>query len=267
MAMRTKVFEPQFRGGSGEPLLLLHGGSAHWTNWQDVIPQLSNEYDVLAPSLGGHAGGAPLPDGPVTIDSYADSIEAVMEAAGWDTAHIAGNSLGGWTAMELARRGRARSVVALSPAGGWSDDARAARVRRYFIWSRRQIQLTRAVAPLGLRSRLVRRFAFKEVAVHGDRIPRDYAVEMLDIVLANDTRMFELAVALPLHDYPDPGVPVLIAWSEQDWLVPMPRFSDPWRAAVPHAEFRVIPGVGHVPMYDDPKLVATRIRDWIRQSQ
>lgn len=264
--MRTKVFEPQFRDGSGEPLLLLHGGSAHWTNWRDVIPQLSNEYDVLAPSLGGHAGGAPPPDGPVTIDSYADSIEAVMDAAGWDTAHLVGNSLGGWTAMELARRGRARSVIGLSPAGGWHDRGQRVRVKRYFVNARRQVQFTRAVAPLGLRIPLVRRVAFKDVAVHGDRIPHSYAVELLDIVLANDMRMVELC-GTSVRDYPDPGVPALIAWSERDRLVPMPAFSDPWRAAAPHAEFRVLPGVGHVPMYDDPGLVATTIREWIRQAQ
>lgn len=265
--MRTKVFEPQLRADSGEPLLLLHGGSNHWTCWQQVIPLLAGDHDVLAAALGGHAGGAPLPDRPVTIDSYADSIEAVMEAEGWESAHIAGNSLGGWTAMELARRGRALSVVALSPAGGWPDDARdRARIRRHWAWTRRQIQLTRAVAPLGLRNPLVRRHAFREVALHGERIAPDYAVELLDIAMANDPRVFELLDS-PVQDYPDTGVPTLIAWAEHDRFLPMPGFSDSWRAAAPHAEFRVLPGVGHVPMYDDPHLVAKTIRDWIGESR
>jgi pimeloyl-ACP methyl ester carboxylesterase len=265
--MRTKVFEPQLRVGTGEPLLLLHGGSNHWTCWQHVIPLLSEEYDVIAAALGGHAGGVPLPDGPVTIHSYADSIEAVMDAAGWDTANIAGNSLGGWTAMELGRRARARSVVALSPAGGWPADARErARIRRHWAWMRRQIQLTRAVAPIGLRSKLVRRYSFREIAVHGERIAPDYAVELLDIAIANDTRVSEL-LSSPVEDYPDTGVPTLIAWAEHDRFLPMPGFSDAWRAAAPHAEFRVLPGVGHVPMYDDPQLVANTIRDWIGKSR
>lgn len=260
--MGKKVFESQFRGGSGEPLLLLHGACGHWTNWSHVIPLLSGEYDVFAPSLGGNAGGAPLPVGPVTIDSYADSIETAMDAEGWDTAHIAGNSLGGWTAMELARRGRARSVVALSPAGGWPDEERRAQVMRYFSSTRRKIKLTRALAPLGLRSGRVRRLVFKEIAVHGDRITPHDAVEMLDIFLASDPRLLERAARV--QEYPDPGVPALVAWSEHDGLVPMPTFSDPWRAAAPHAHFRILAGVGHVPMHDDPQLVADTIDHWIK---
>ncbi|WP_183097466.1 alpha/beta fold hydrolase [Nocardioides pelophilus] len=258
-----KVFPAQLRAGAGEPLLLLHGGSNHCTSWQDVIPLLSDDYDVLAPSLGGHAGGAPLPDGPVTIERYADSVEAVMDAAGWDTAHVAGNSLGGWTAMELGRRGRARSVVALSPAGGWPDNADdRERIRRHWARIRRQIELTRRVAPLGLRNARVRRYSFAEVAVWGDRISPKHAVELLDIALAADRRVSELLDS-PVQRYADTGVPTLISWAEHDRFLPAPGFSDPWHAAAPHATFRVLPGVGHVPMYDDPELVAATIRDWI----
>ena len=43
-----------------------------------------------------------------------------MDALGWDTAHIVGNSLGGWVAFELERRGRARTLTGIAPAGGWS---------------------------------------------------------------------------------------------------------------------------------------------------
>src|SRR4051794_29961938 len=45
----------------------------------------------------------------------ADAVAGLMDDIGWDTAHIAGNSLGGWTALELAKRGRARSVAAIGP--------------------------------------------------------------------------------------------------------------------------------------------------------
>jgi pimeloyl-ACP methyl ester carboxylesterase len=263
--MNIKTFEAQLREGAGAPLLLLHGAGAHGTVWREVIPLLSGEFDVLAPAMGGHAGGAPLPDGPV-IERYADSCEAVMDAAGWDTAHICGNSLGGWIAMELARRGRARSVVALSPAGGWAGDREAESVRRYFARSRRLVAFSRAIAPLAMRSKWVRRVSLRDVAEHGERITRDLAILALDTLRASDIRMME-AMDTAVTAYPDPGVPAPIAWSEYDRVIPMPSFSDRWRTAAPHAEFRVLPGVGHVPMYDDPQLVADTIRNWITQPQ
>src|SRR5687768_18166261 len=67
--------------------------------------------------MAGHAGGPPL-DGDLSEAVLADAVERAMDEAGFETAHIAGNSLGGYLALQLAARGRARSVVALAPGGG-----------------------------------------------------------------------------------------------------------------------------------------------------
>ncbi|AGL28787.1 hypothetical protein J113_23315 [Mycobacterium tuberculosis CAS/NITR204] len=50
----------------------------------------------------------------------ADHVERQLDELGWETSHIVGNSLGGWVAFELERRGRARSVTGIAPAGGWT---------------------------------------------------------------------------------------------------------------------------------------------------
>src|ERR1051325_9931146 len=102
-------FTPEHRGGAGPPLVLLHGFMDTWRTWELVLPALEREHDVLAPTLPGHAGGPPLPD-PLSADSLARSVEGVMDHAGFDTAHIVGNSLGGYVALQLAARGRARTV-------------------------------------------------------------------------------------------------------------------------------------------------------------
>src|ERR1019366_4918160 len=84
-------------------------------------------HDVLAPTLPGHAGGPPL-DGEVTDALIPDAIERAMDEAGFETAHIVGNSLGGYVALQLAARGRADSVVALAPpAAGPGEIGLAAR--------------------------------------------------------------------------------------------------------------------------------------------
>jgi pimeloyl-ACP methyl ester carboxylesterase len=114
------VFTPSHRGGSGSPLVLLHGFTDTWRTWELVLPALERRHDVLAPTLLGHAGGPPLPR-EVSAEAVADAVERAMDEAGFETAHLAGNSFGGYVALHLAARGRARSVVAFAPAGGWAE--------------------------------------------------------------------------------------------------------------------------------------------------
>src|SRR4051794_35582532 len=103
-----------------DPLVLLHGFMDSPATWELVRPALERAHEVLSPALPGHMGGPPL-NGPVDAALMPDAVERAMDEAGVATAHIAGNSLGGFVALQLAARGRARSVVALAPAGGWSD--------------------------------------------------------------------------------------------------------------------------------------------------
>ena len=101
-------------------MVCLHGFTDTWRSWELVLPALERRHDVLALTLPGHAGGPSLAT-ELTDDTLVDQVEQLIDAAGIDDAHIVGNSLGGYVALRLAARGRARSVVALSPAGGWAD--------------------------------------------------------------------------------------------------------------------------------------------------
>ncbi len=99
----------------------LHGFADTWRSWELVLPALERRHDVLAPTLAGHAGGPPI-EGEVDDTVLADAVERAMNDAGFETAHLVGNSLGGYVALQLAARGRAKSVVALAPAGGWARE-------------------------------------------------------------------------------------------------------------------------------------------------
>jgi pimeloyl-ACP methyl ester carboxylesterase len=105
------IFTPSHRGGSGSPLLCLHGFIDTWRTWELILPALERHHDVLAPTLAGHAGGPPI-EGEISDATLADSVERAMDEAGFETAHIVGNSLGGYVALQLAARGRAQTVVA-----------------------------------------------------------------------------------------------------------------------------------------------------------
>src|SRR2546423_6651875 len=118
-----------YRGGSGEPLVLIHGGGGTRRLWRTTIPLLEARHDVLAVTLTGHFGGRELRPGiEPGIEALVDDVERDMATAGLATPHLVGGSLGAWVAFELARRRRAGSVVAIAPARGWERGS--AEVRR-----------------------------------------------------------------------------------------------------------------------------------------
>ena len=103
-------------------MLLLHPFLLSQTVWEKVARQLADtgRYEVFAPTMAGHHGGPRAGTWFLSSAVLADHVERQLDELGWETAHIVGNSLGGWVAFELERRGRARSVIGIAPAGGWT---------------------------------------------------------------------------------------------------------------------------------------------------
>src|SRR5215216_6494306 len=100
------------RTGRGPPVVLLHGIGLARAVWDPVVPLLAREHEVIAVDLPGFGASAPLAGTP-TVAALAEAVETL----GLDRPHVAGNSLGGGIALELGRRGSARSVCAISPIG------------------------------------------------------------------------------------------------------------------------------------------------------
>jgi pimeloyl-ACP methyl ester carboxylesterase len=260
------------RGGSGEPLVLIHGFSGTRMVWAPLLAALERCHDVLAVNLAGHVGGPELPPGTdVSVLALADAVERDMDAAGFDSAHLVGNSLGGWIALELAARGRARSVVALAPAGGWDAGSRAEkRLRTLFTRNHRLSQaLLPRVDALMRRPRL-RRALMWQVAAHGERIPAAAAAQLIRDSVACPV-YFELMEAI-LRDGPPPTFdrvtcPVLLAWGTRDRILPSKHYSKRLRQLLPSAEWVELRGLGHVPMSDDPELVARTITEFTARAR
>jgi pimeloyl-ACP methyl ester carboxylesterase len=255
------VSDAPYRAGRGEPLVLLHGASMSWRAWRPVLSGLEAHHDVLVPTMAGHRGGSPWPEGKaVGVAGIADDVETLMDTAGISTAHLAGNSLGGWVALELARRGRARSVVALSPAGGW----RTRLDLRRLVWSFRLGQalcgssLVRVVA----RRPRLRRVLLRRVLERADRVPPADVPDFFDD-MAGCVILDELLAGAAEHGgvptFDAVPCPVRVAWSGRDRLIPWRRHGAPLRERLPGAEFVRLPRVGHVPMWDDPDLVVRAV--------
>jgi pimeloyl-ACP methyl ester carboxylesterase len=249
------------RHGTGEPLVLLHGTGGSRAHWQPLIERLEARRDVLVPDLPGHGASAPPPDGtPHTPVGYAQVLAELLDELGIDTAHVAGNSVGGWTALELAKLGRARSVVALAPAGLWArrDPWRCvAQLRGQYVMGRLFAPLT----PHVMRSELGRTLLLRGTMAHPRRISAEAATEMASTFASTPTFREHLSQTRRARfaggDGIDPSVPVTVAWGDQERLIPAKaRLRD---ELPEHARVLTLPGCGHAPMWDDPELVATTI--------
>lgn len=244
-----------------EPLVLLHALGMSPRVWDEVRPLLEPHHQIVALTTLGHRGGAAPSRRPVKVRDLVDEAERELDARGLERPHIAGNSLGGWMAIELARRGRARTVCALSPAGSWTagtaeQTTGVRRIRR----SIRMARLGRAL-PMTLLMRLavVRRLVLRDVAEHGDRLSAAQTLEatrdLLGCTIAEDILPTDEEIA-PLDPLP---CPITLAWSGDDKLLPLEVNGPVARGRIPQARFVELAGVGHVPMIDDPESVARTI--------
>ena len=248
------------RQGAGEPLLLLHGVTGGERMWRHVVPLLAQRHDTIAPTMLGHRGGHPAVEHPALVAHLVDDAERMLDQLDLGTAHLAGNSMGGWVALELAGRGRARTVCALSPAGTWEagTDSQVhgrARLRRTI----RNVRRGRLLLPLLARSAAFRRRAFIDAAAHADRITPAEVVDSADDVIGCLVAEELLATTEQLAPMDPLPCPVTIAWSERDRVLPLAVNGARARELFGAAEFVVLPDLGHVPMFDDPRLVAETI--------
>ncbi|GAA0296323.1 alpha/beta fold hydrolase [Streptomyces turgidiscabies] len=253
------------RVGAGEPLLLLHGIGHHRQAWDPVIDILATEREVIAVDLPGFGVSPALPDDFVhDLPTMTAVFGALCEALDLDRPHVAGNSLGGLLALELGREKRVRSVTTLSPAGFWSQAE-----RRYAFGVLLAMRRAARSMPLPLVERLSRSAAGRAVltssiyARPGRRSPEAVVAETL--ALANAQRFTETLKAGAGIRFTDdvPGIPVTVAWGTRDMLL-VRRQGIRAKRIIPKARLIRLPGCGHVPMNDDPALVARVILDGSR---
>jgi len=250
------------REGSGSPLVLLHGIGHRWQAWRPVMDLLVDEFDVIACDSPGFGRSAALPRGVTpTIPAYTQAFVRFLDELGLQRPLVAGNSMGGAIALELARAGSVRSAVALSPAGFWT-----AAERRYCQASLALLAGTPApVRPLIValaRTRPGRAALFAQLLRWPTRMPAQEAVSSLNAAWAAPAFAGALA-AFADYRFGSPeqlrDVPVTIAWGAGDRLLLYARQAPRARAMLPGARHLTL-GAGHVPFFDDPQAVAEVIR-------
>ena len=248
------------RSGSGEPLVLIHGIGSSLKIWDQMLPALEANHDVIGVDLPGF-GESPMPEQGCSPAALAKALADELDAQGVERPHVVGNSLGGWVALELAALGRAADVLAFSPAGMWSE-----REKRFVDWS---LKLNRAnakaIAPLAapLMSTAAGRCGFIQVVSRPWRVP---AEDMAGAVKAMaGARNFGATLRAMLAHQPSAlesiDCPVLIAWGTRDYLL-FPRQGRRFERFMPGADLRPLEGLGHAPMLDAPDGCAALVLEW-----
>jgi pimeloyl-ACP methyl ester carboxylesterase len=236
-------------------MVLLHGIADSARTWDLVRPALERWHDLLAPDLPGHLGGPPL-TGRADAAAMADWVESAMDAAGMPAAHLVGNSMGGHLALLLAARGRAESVVALAPAGGWAAGDPAAEetlrlTERIRSGARAAAPHADAIAatPEG------RRRATSLIVSDGSGLPADLVAHMIRAT-AGASGFEALTAAARRDGWPldagPIGCPVRVVWGTGDRLLPWPGAAEGLRRALPGADWVELDGVGHHPQLEAP---------------
>ncbi|HUA47031.1 MAG TPA: alpha/beta fold hydrolase [Solirubrobacteraceae bacterium] len=250
------------RAGTGPPLVLLHGIGHHWQAWRPVIAELLPTFDVIACDSPGFGRSAPLPaDVEPTVDAHAETFVGFFAELGIPRPCVAGNSMGGAIALELARRQAVSSVAAFSPAGFWTPgERRLCQLSLGLLGAvpRALRPTVRALAAI----RAGRAIVFKQTFGWPTRMPPDEAVSTLDDAWAAPA-FAETLAAFDSYEFTAGdelrGTPVTIAWGRYDRLLIYSRQAPRARERLPWAR-HVTLGAGHVPFFDDPAAVAETIR-------
>lgn len=258
------------RAGSGEPLLLLHGFTLSHHVWHAVVDDLSADHDVLAMTMAGHWGGPRLPLRRLGVAGIADQIERDLDAVGWETCHVAGNSLGGQVGFELERRGRARSLAAINPSGGW----------KRFSYTEFRLG-TGFIAQFPLAA-LARVFGERVVTSEFFQRPiiRNCSTDMTAVDPADAANVLRAVSHCPIY------LPIQLAFLREGPLAGLNRVTAPTTLILSefdtfltrddciqrlidelpdHVKEVVLPGVGHIPMLENPGLVSGALREHLRR--
>lgn len=237
------------REGTGAPLMLLHGTNSSRSIWKPLLPQLANEREVFSVDLPAHGDSPPTS---FTPPDWAKELTGLLDHLGLRSVAVVGHSSGGWTALELAKLGRATGVLALTPAGLWLK--RSPPITDAILavnWRLGQIFGDGITKPL--RTAFGRQMSLRQISARPADVLPDEAVAMVKTMLASkhfpehfkQTRRLRFMGGREIAR----EVPVRVVWGDGDRIA-RARTSQHVDQLPDHAIVETWPSCGHMPMWD-----------------
>jgi pimeloyl-ACP methyl ester carboxylesterase len=225
--------------------------------WDAVLGWLEPHRELVLVDLPGHGESRPLDtNGRSVRRALMDEIIGLLDELGLEHPHLAGSSLGGRIALEAAACGRAASVTAFSPAGFWRNSLELAYARLVFHAMQVAGRLFRPLGPALAHYTAGRALIYADIVRRPSQVSPEQAIgDMAAFLAARNTINTILAAAIPFTETVPPEIPVTIAWGTSDHLL-SPRQALVAKQRIPSATLVALPGCGHVPITDDPRLVA-----------
>jgi 3-oxoadipate enol-lactonase len=253
------------RRGEGEPLLLIQGMSGNHLAWgEPFLAELERDFDLVAYDHRGVGHSSPVTD-PFSITDLADDAAALIDALGWDSAHVVGVSMGGMVAQELALRHPQRTrtlTLGCTYCGGEGSGLASSQVSTKLAEAMMSGDPDRAIATAyevnvspGYGADKSAYATFYEMAT---ALPTPVPVIMLQMqaIQAHNTlgRLGEIsAPTLVIHGTVDEMLPysnaVLIA------------------SRIPNAQLETLEDIGHMFWWEQPQRSADAIRALVERSR
>lgn len=238
----------------------MHGIGSCWRVWDPVVDLLREHHDVIALDLPGYGESPALPGEP-TIYAITDALDEALLDAGLDGAHLVGNSMGGWIVAELAARGRAKTAIPIAPAG-LATKREIAYAKRVLAPSQKISQRIAPVADRLAATAVGRALLYGQASARPWQVDPDSLAHQVRMLANSESFVATLEWACRSNSQPRDldkvDCPFRILWGTRDMILPY-RQAKRWVQVVPGAELVTLQGLGHVPMADDPELVAEKI--------
>jgi triacylglycerol lipase len=243
-------------GGTGAPLVLVHGMGASRSTFLAAAHGLARHYRVIIPDLPGFGDSEKPANADYGVDAQVDYLDQFLTAIGIKTAHFGGNSLGGWIAAAYAARFPAKvdSLWLLAAAGTadlWASAATKAYLdhQDYVLLVRRPGDFRRVLELILYRVPPIPYCIVKAMEL---RAAANFELhrKMFDDLVARATD-FQIEPRLP-----DVRAPALLVWGDHDRIVP-PSAMATYHALLPGSQTILLPNVGHVPQIEATRRVVT----------
>jgi pimeloyl-ACP methyl ester carboxylesterase len=236
--------------GEGRPAFLLHGGAGP-QSVAGLAALLTDRLGlkVYTPTHPGF-GGTARPEGLDSVRKLAEVYTRLLAALGLDKVLVIGNSIGGWIAAEMALVGGPRvGQLVLIDAGG----IEVAGIPTLDVFSLSPAELSK------LSFHDPTKFPINPAAMSDEQRAGMAANRAALAVYAGRPSMVDLTLRGRLKEI---KVPTLVVWGESDRVV-VPEYGRAYAAAIPGAQFHLIPGAGHLPQIESPEKLLTAIGSFV----